>query len=106
MAVKPPFKGTKEEVKDIIDRACDDGGFKDRKSLAESLGLSESAIYGYINRCEIPHRVHLQLAQITKDQKASPAGIEKKAIDLSNVSIDQLIEELRNRGFKVDLKSV
>lgn len=106
MARKTPFSGSQDEIKAVIDACWERNGLAGRKELAEAIGLSEGSIYGYINRCEIPDHVYQKLVLPTLPPRPITQQNKKSSPDLSEFSIDDLVNELRNRGFKVDLKSV
>lgn len=111
MAAKPPVKfKSKDEIKDFIDEAWKSHGLKDREELARMLGISTSALYGYIWRLEIPERVHQKFAHLAEEiQKANmtkeslPAVQQTSSVDLAKVPLDDLVKEIESRGWRVDL---
>lgn len=77
-----------------------------RDQLASALGVSSSAIYGYIFRREIPEKMHRKMMALKDSMR--PIANEKSAatavaVDLSALSLDELLAEIERRGWKVDL---
>lgn len=111
MSVKPVEFKTKEEIKDFIDKAWKEHGLEGRDELARVLGISTSALYGYITRKEIPEKTHQKFAQLAEEvqkrklNKSTFHGVlEPIASDLSKIPLDDLVKEIETRGWQVDLK--
>jgi hypothetical protein len=109
-AKKGPIKfGTKDEIKNFIDKTCEKNGLDDRDHLARILGISSSALYGYIYRLEIPTKVHQKMLTLSKEQviSGSKSGHPKaSSASLTEMSLDELLAEIERRGWKVDLSRI
>ncbi len=102
-ARKPPVRfSSKKAIKDFIDKICESKHLDDRDHLARVLGISSSALYGYIFRLEIPFKVHQKMLSLSE----TIASAGDASSDLSKVSLEGLLAEIEKRGWKVDLSRI
>ena len=99
------FSG-KDEIKEFLESVAAQLGIE-RDMLAEKLGISTSAFYGYITRREIPQRSYKKLLEMQngKFQDSIDSAITKSAtLSLITLPLDDLIAEIERRGWLVELK--
>lgn len=99
------FKG-KEEIKEFLESVATQMGLE-RDMLAEKLGISTSAFYGYITRREIPQKSYKKLLEMQngKFQVHSEISNPKSSVvTLNSIPLDDLIAEIERRGWLVELK--
>lgn len=114
MSAKPPVKfKSKDDIKDFIDEAWKSHGLEGRDQLARALGISSSALYGYIYRLEIPEKVHQKFSRLsdeirhTNKSAVETAELKKEiVVDLKTISLDDLLQEIETRGWRVDLSRI
>lgn len=107
---KGPVKfKSREAVKEFIDGICEKNALDDRDHLARVLGISSSALYGYIFRSEIPEKMHRRMKSLHESGETGSAkttaikSAKEGATDLSPISLDDLVAEIERRGWKIDL---
>lgn len=98
----------KEDIKSFLESVSAKVGIQ-RDKLADKLGISQSAFYGYITRREIPYKSYVKLTQMLdgkfQDDIVSTRDIEMPAhVELKNVSLDDLLKEIEKRGWIVEMK--
>lgn len=111
MAAKPPIKfKSKDEIKAFIDEAWKSHELGGRDQLAHALGISSSALYGYIYRLEMPEKIHQKFSRLGDEIRRADNTTQEKneikklsKINLSEVSLDDLLHEIENRGWRVDM---
>jgi hypothetical protein len=113
VSAKPPIKfESKDAIKDFIDGAWKAHGLEGRDQLARALGISSSALYGYITRLEIPEKTHQKFSRLGDEirRNANPASeksdTRKTNGGLAEFSLDDLLEEIEKRGWRVDLSRI
>lgn len=113
MSAKPPIKfESKDAIKDFIDGAWKAHGLEGRDQLARALGISTSALYGYITRMEIPEKMHQKFGRLgdeirrTENPESEKSDARKPSGSLSEFSLDDLLEEIERRGWRVDLSRI
>jgi len=105
-SVAPRKFKDKEDIIKFLVKISDKLGIE-RDALAEKLGISRSAFYGYITRREIPQRSYRRLLELNEGGVATPDGKGVKAApkhDFSGATLEELIHEIERRGWFVDLK--
>ncbi len=98
---------SKEDIKEFLERVSRKMEIE-RDGLAGKLGISTSAFYGYITRREIPQRSYSKLLEMLEgkfqDNSESEARGNSAKVELSSVSMDELVNEMERRGWIVELK--
>lgn len=92
---KREIKAYLEEVALILGKKRDD--------LMHDLDVGKSTFYSYLVNGEIPekHRQKLEHLKKTAQSKNAP---EVKVLDLKSVSLDDLVKEIEDRNWHVELK--
>ncbi|MBL7688070.1 MAG: hypothetical protein JNJ49_08535 [Bdellovibrionaceae bacterium] len=98
---------SKEDIKAFLERVS--GKMEiERDELAGKLGISTSAFYGYITRREIPQRSYSRLVEMLEGKFKSESNVAVQdnlaKVQLSSVSMDELVNEMEKRGWIVELK--
>jgi predicted transcriptional regulator len=89
------IQASKDDIKALIDEACRLNNLT-RSELAQTLGISYSALHGYITRQSVQSKVFKKIQDLIETPKTSN--------QLSSVTLDQLINEIEARGWIIDLK--
>lgn len=99
------FKG-KDEIKEFLESVAAQMGIE-RDMLAEKLGISTSAFYGYITRREIPQKSYKKLLEMQNgkfQETVDMVNSKSTTALLNSISLDELVAEIERRGWLVDLK--
>jgi len=106
-ALEPKKFKSKDEIKEFLERVSKKAGVE-RDRLADKLGISTSAFYGYITRREIPQKSYAKLIQMLEgkfqEHPISSEGSDPTKVDLKLISMDELVNEMERRGWIVELK--
>lgn len=100
----------KKNIIEFLESVSSKLGIK-RDDLADKLGISHSAFYGWIYRREIPNRPYEKLLSMLNgtymeafDDKSDLNIINTKSLNLSQVSLDDLIAEIEKRNWTVKIE--
>jgi transcriptional regulator with XRE-family HTH domain len=94
------IKATKDDIRALLDEACKALGIT-RSQLATKLGISYSALHGYVTRSSIQDKTFNTL----KDMIQNPSSYKSNQVpNLQSASLEELISAIESKGWTVDLK--
>lgn len=100
----------KKNIIEFLESVSSKLGIK-RDDLADKLGISNSAFYGWIYRREIPYKSYEKLLSMLNgtymeafDDKNDLSTINTNPSKLSQVSLDDLIAEIEKRNWTVKIE--
>lgn len=99
-------KATKDEIRFLMDSACKSLDVS-RSELATMIGITYSALCGYITRESVQTRSLSKMKDMIENpDKYKFQPEQPKALDLKTIPLDDLLKEIESRGWIIDgLKS-
>lgn len=99
---KLPPEG-KEEVKAFLTEVAAKLGLQ-RDDLDDVLRISRSSLYGYMTQGRIPPKQFIRLLELLNSSGFTPStGTPKLEVNLSSISLDDLVLEIEKRGWLVKI---